>query len=79
MKITTDTTEWDAFVAEATAFAGKRRDVVVASLFTRYPPIFCLVAAPPVGDIIVKLVPEQNLRAAFEKLRAKYPAMEDGK
>ena len=78
MNIITDTTEWDAFVAEVTTFAGERRDVVTAALFARYTPIFCLVAAPPTGDIIIKLVPEQSLRAAFEKLRARYPVMEGG-
>ena len=75
MTITLDTTELDSFIAEVVAYHRQRPDVGVGSLFMRGSPVFCLVAAPAHGDVKLKLVAELSVRAAFEKLRSKYPAV----
>lgn len=77
MSIITITAEWDAFVAELLAYAEGRPDVSLSQLFDseRGQPIFALVGA--VGSSVsIRLVPDQELRNRFEKLRTRRPVPE---
>lgn len=78
MSIITITREWDAFVAEVLAYADTRPDVAISQLFDaeRGQPIFALVGATS-HDVSVRLVPSQELRARFERLRIRRPPPED--
>ena len=73
MKITTDTTEWDAFVAEVLRYAASRPDVRPSVIFGGGSPVFAIVGRSRFGDVTVTFVPEQHTRARFEQLLAREP------